>query len=105
MSHDFWIAIGGQRGAEWERIAGTRRFPVRSPIPVTATLPGLDGVQRVYLLALDVIAPDTLSLIVNHLAAKYSLSAEESEREIRTAGIPILEADTIMIVEHPQRWF
>jgi hypothetical protein len=86
------VTIHGQRGAEWESIAGTRTFPVLGPVPFLATLPGL-GERRVFLLDLKAVDADTLLRIARHLKSKFGLTEEEAAREIQAAGIPILEED------------
>ena len=102
--HDFWVTLHGERGAEWERVLGTSRIPVRSPIATLALLPSL-GEREVYLVALDVLAPGHLEKIVAHLCEKFQLSREEAEAEIRQAGIPILAEACSVFVHNPQRWF
>lgn len=102
-SHDFWVTIHGARGEEWKSITGTNRFPVISPIAVRGNLPGI-GEAGVYLLALDNVAADVKSRIIAHLANKFGLSPDETEEEVRKAGIPILETDCSVTVFHPQKW-
>ena len=104
-THDFFVSIDGARGAEWEAVTGTRRFPVRSPVPVLAHLPGYAVPQPVYLLALDQIDAETRARIVAHLASKFGLSEAEVAVEIAQAGIPILEDQCSVVVHHPMRWF
>lgn len=104
-SHDFFVYIDGERGAEWERVAGTRRFPVRSPIPALAALPGYQTPQRVYLLALDQVEPSRRARILVHLAVKFGLNEAEAAAEIAQAGIPILADQCSVVVHNPQRWF
>src|ERR1044071_3447050 len=99
-SHDFWATIDGERGEEWKRIAGTNRFPIRSPIPVLGDLPG-KGERRCYLLALDQVEPATLNRIVAHMAAKFGLSPEEARDEMEKVGIPILDEDCSVMVMNP----
>jgi hypothetical protein len=101
---DFTVTIGGSRGDEWERIAGTRTFPVRSPIPVLADLPGKPSAQ-VYLLDLASIAEGVRGRIVGHLSRKFGLSPDEAEAEATKQGIPILADECSVMIEHPQRWF
>lgn len=104
MSADFQVTIHGARGEEWHRIAGTNTFPVRSPIPVLADLPGRDN-ARVFLLDLELIEVEVKAKIVAHLSTKFGLRPEEAEEEIRRIGIPILEDECSVMVLNPQRWF
>ena len=104
-THDFFVVIHGKRGAEWEQVAGTRRFPVQSPFPVWAQLPGYAVPQRIFLLALDQIEAEMRTRIVAQLARKFGISQTELEQEIVKEGIPILEEACDVIVHHPQRWF
>jgi hypothetical protein len=103
-SHDFFVTIHGERGEEWKGIAGTNHFPVRSPIPSLGILPG-KGEQRVYLLALDQVEPETLNRIVSHMSEKFGLTPEEARDEMEKAGIPILADECSVMVHNPQRWF
>lgn len=105
MATDFHVTICGARGEEWQRIAGTNHFPVKSPIPSFASLPGFSEPQKVFMLDLHEIEAATLDKIVAHLSEKFGLSPSETEMEIRTAGIPILEADCAVTISHPQKWF
>ncbi len=103
-SHDFWATLHGERGEEWRLITGTNEFPIQSPIPVLGDLPG-KGETRCYLLALDQVEPEILRRIVAHLAKKFGMTPEETEREMKTVGIPIPADDCSMMVLHPQKWF
>jgi hypothetical protein len=108
-NHDFWVTLDDSKAEEWEALLGKdkgRRLPVKSPIPVLAHLPGFSVPQRVYLLALDCMEPDDVQKIAGRLAEKFGMTAEESEREVRAAGIPIREEHTSCVIVHrPQRWF
>lgn len=103
MSHDFWVTIHGERGAEWERVIGTNCLPVQSPVPIPALLPGL-GESLVFLLAMDQLEPEQVMKIVEHLSAKFRLSPEEAAQEIAAAGIPILHTDCSIMIHNPQKW-
>ena len=101
---DFTVTVGGSRGEEWERVAGTRTFPVRSPIPVIADLPGKPK-ARVFLLDLESIEAGVREKIVSHLARKFGLPPHEVEKDVNEAGIPILADDCMTTIQHPQKWF
>lgn len=102
--HDFWVTISGLRGEEWQRVLGTSRLPVRTPVPQLAHLPGHTTPQRVFLLALDQMSDEELEKIWRHLAQKFGLTPEQIRAEIDAVGIPILEADTVVIVHNHLRW-
>jgi len=104
MSADFRVTINGPRGEEWERVAGTRTFPVLTPIPCMATLPGRPGLSRVFLVDLGELGPGVLERIVAHLAAKFQLSEQEAAAEIKTAGVPILDEECTVSISNPQKW-
>jgi len=105
MSADFNVTINGPRGNEWERIAGTRRFAVTSPIPFLAHLPGFDEPQPVYLVDLAELDPATLARIVSHLGEKFALTAEEAYAELCAVGIPIWAEDCIVAIHNLMKWF
>lgn len=103
MSTDFYVSIGGARGEEWERIAGTRRFPVKSPIPFLADLPGQPKAE-VFLLDIQELEYDVLVRITAHLCQKFGLTTEEAAVEIKAGWIPILNEDCMVTILNPQRW-
>ncbi len=104
MPHDFFVTIHGERGAEWERACGTRQFPIETPTPNFANLPGKPR-SRVFMLALNQIDPPVMEKIVAHLAGKFKLTPEEAAVEIAGHGIPILEDDCSVLILNPQKWF
>lgn len=97
------ITILGERGAEWERITGTRTFPTLDWNPVRADLPGL-GVRDVHRLNLGLMPPDMVEKIVAHLAAKFGMTPEETRDEVMTKGIPVLAEGCSVVLNDPQRW-
>src|SRR5512135_2486606 len=101
---DFTVTVGGSRGDEWERICGTRTFPVRSPIPVLADLPGKPK-SEVFLLDLASIEKPVRERIVAHLSQKFGLPPAEAEAEVNSKGIPILAEECCTTIRNPQRWF
>lgn len=98
------MTVNGPRGDEFEQVCGCRTFPVRSPIPGLADLPGKPAAP-VYLLDLDEVEPNTIAKIINHLMLKFNVPPDEVQREIAENGIPILAEDCTVAILHPQRWF
>jgi hypothetical protein len=107
--HDFWITLKDTKAEEWVTLLGPdrgRRLPVMTPIPQLAHLPGFDVPQRIFLLALDCMEPNEIALISGKLAAKFGMTPDEAEEEIRKVGIPIREEHIDGVIVHrPQRWF
>jgi hypothetical protein len=103
MPSDFEVTLTGERGAEWERVIGRKTFPVRSPVPILAKLPGIPR-AHVYLLDLSLIEPAVLEKIVAHMGAKFGLTPEEERQEIAEKGIPILDEDCMVTIHNPQKW-
>jgi hypothetical protein len=64
-ARDFWVHVHGPRAADFEKVFGTARVAVQSPIPHAARLPGSDDPQPVYLLDLEWVAADTIAEIRN----------------------------------------
>lgn len=75
---DFWVTIIGSANAEKNGsvpLAPTV-FPVKSPIPMLANLPGKPGVP-VYMLDLSELSNDKYRAIAEHVARKFSEPLEE----------------------------
>jgi len=98
------VTINGPRGDEWERVCGTRSFPVIDWEPVNATLPGLPGVQKVHRVNIQALDSETLHKIAAHLAKKFNASLPETLAAIARDGIPILAEDCTVVLHNPQRW-
>ncbi len=96
------ITINGARGDEWQRVCGTRQFPVTTWEPIKADLPGKPQAD-VYLLNLLLVESVTLAKITAHLAQKFGLSEAEANAEA-IKGIPILAEDCTVVLNDPQRW-
>ncbi len=99
----FEVTIHGPRGDEWERVCGTRTFPVQYWTPIRANLPGIPNAE-VYLMDLREMEPDIVSKIVAHLAVKFGMTPEECWDELKKAGIPILAKDCTVMLHNPLRW-
>ena len=92
----------GPRAAEWEAIFGTATICVQSPVAVFANVMGEE--QLVYFLDLDTLTPNEFARLVEHLAGKFDLPADELPDLICTHGVPILAADCVVVVLNPARW-
>lgn len=97
------VTINGERGDEWERICGTRRFPVTTWEPLKADLPGKPNAD-IYILNLLLMESETLDKVTAHLAQKFGLSPQEANLEIVQKGIPILAENVTVVLNDPQRW-
>lgn len=97
------VTITGARGEEWERVCGTRTFPVTTFEPVRANLPGKPN-ARVYLLNFQLMNSDVLVKIVAHLSQKFNIPANEIEAEMAAHGSPVLAEDCYVVLNDPHRW-
>lgn len=103
--HDFWITVRGPREVEFLAVFGTARLPVRSPLPELASLPGKDGPQLVYQLAVDRISAEQRARLCAHLGEKFGYAPAFVDLWLDEEGMPILaDADTTITVYNPQRW-
>lgn len=98
------VTIHGERGDEWERICGTREFPVISPLPVRGSAPGVEA-GSFYQLDLDAMDVGLLDRILTHLCDKFQVPREEGEAHLREVGIPILADGCSMMTDNPALLF
>jgi hypothetical protein len=97
------VTISGPRGDEWERVCGTRQFPVTTWEPIRANLPGKPN-SLVWMMNLQLMDSDTLAKIVAHLSQKFGIPVQEIEAEMAAHGNPILAEDAFVVLNDPQRW-
>jgi len=97
------VTINGPRGDEWERVCGTRVFPVASFQPIKANLPGKPNAD-VWLLNLRLIDSPTLQRIIEHFSVKFNTPPNETAAAAAAQGIPILAEDCTVVLNDPQRW-
>jgi hypothetical protein len=108
MSKDFTAILNENeentdRIADWERILGTRRVCIKSPIPTRASLPDR-GEAFIYELDLDLLTDDQRERLVRHLAEKFGYTVEQVEQALPYHGVPILADDITLSIANPQRW-
>lgn len=106
MSKDFVAHLtgDGERVAAWRSIFGDSQIYIRSPFSVLANLPGI-GEAAIYELDLELLTAEQRQRLVNHIANKFNVPADEVERDLDTVGCPILAEDVFVAVHNPQRWF
>lgn len=97
------VTIRGPRGDEWEKVCGTRTFPVTTWNPMRADLPGKPNAE-VWFLHIILLGPGMLDKIVAHMANKFAVPLEELRREVDRQGIPILAEDGYVHLNDLQRW-
>jgi hypothetical protein len=105
MSKDFRVTVNDvARREEWLAIFGTDTMCVESPIPENATLPGLDGTQRIYKLDLAELTDEQRARLVEHIGHKFGLEVDEVNELLDVHGVPILADQCSVIVHNPQKW-
>jgi hypothetical protein len=97
------VTIQGPRGDEWERVCGTRTFPVTTWEPVRANLPGKPNAE-VWMMNLQLMDSETLGKITARLSQKFDIPVKEIEAEMAAHGSPILAEDAFVVLDDPQRW-
>ena len=97
------VTINGPRGDEWERVCGTRTFPVTSFNPVRANLPGKPNAE-VYIMNVQAMESAVMEKIAAHLAQKFGLTEQEVFSDMAAHGNPILAEDCTVVLNDPQRW-
>lgn len=104
MGKDFKVTVMGERGEEFTEVFGTNTVQVLLPFPHMVTLDGMEGEQSVYMLDVDALTDEQRDRLVVHLARKFASSEIEISRFLNNEGLPILAADTVATISHPQRW-
>jgi hypothetical protein len=102
---DFWVHVRGRRATDFERVLGTHVVPVTSPAPHLARLPGFDERRAVYLLDLDWVREQgRWDQLVAFICERFGQEPEFVEANLDELGMPILESDTTLRIDNPQRW-
>jgi hypothetical protein len=104
MGTDFRVTVMGERGDEFKDVFGTNTVHVLLPYPIMAKLEGLDEPELVYMLDADLLTAEQRDRLVWHLARKFMSSEIEVNRFLDMEGLPIRAADTVVTIDHPQRW-
>jgi hypothetical protein len=103
--HDFWLEVlDPQRVADFTAVFGSPRVPIKSPVVSLAGLPGKNSPTRIYELALDQITPDQRRRLIEFIAAKFHLPGYSVEEDLDAIGMPILAENTVITIDHAQRW-
>lgn len=102
---DFTAHVSGdnERVAAWLHVFAGAAVPLRSPVPHLARLPGR-GEELVYLLDIEALTADQRGRLVQHIAAKFSIPAEEVDADLDTHGCPILAEHVTVSIANPWRW-
>jgi len=104
-SHDFWLEVlDPQRVIDFTAVFGSARVPIKSPIVTLAGIPGKNSPTRIYELALDQITPDQRSRLIDFIALKFSLPRPDIDEDLDRIGMPILAENTVITIDHAQRW-
>lgn len=88
------VAVG-KRIEEWQRSFGRTVFPIVSPEPFLAVLPGL-GHTLVYLLDFDALCQSDQEPVILATADRFKISVEQAWRTVELDGMPI-RADHVTI--------
>jgi hypothetical protein len=97
---DKWLTTAAihdpERRAVWSEIFPDARVPIKSILPAVANLPGKPDAQ-IYILDLAAIDDIQRAQVIDMLARKFKLPAEEVSRDLDSMGVPIL-ADGVSVV-------
>ncbi len=106
MRSPLTVTITGPRGDEWERVCGTRTFPVTTWAPVKITVPDRAGAVDAWMLDIQALDSPTLNRILEHLFLKFGGTLAQVAADAAAHGIPILAEDAFVFVtlNDPQRW-
>jgi hypothetical protein len=105
MSKDFTAHVYGddERAAAWLHVFGGEVVPLRSPIAQLAKLPDREP-EQVYMLDIEALTAEQRDRLVQHIAAKFDIAAEEVESDLDTHGCPILAEHVTVTIANPWRW-
>lgn len=105
MPRDFAVTLGGKVGDEWEGAVGTRRFYVRTAIPVPVELEGL-GERDVFFLDTEATPDEVIGRIADYLANRSGEARDAVLVDIMTRGLPIrVDQCAVLSLGNLQRWF
>lgn len=94
----FEVQLSGERAGRWREVVGRDRFPIQSPVPILAILPGFREPQECYLLDPSRLTPDELDRIARYVSTLQGGSPEEVRREILERGLPIRAVGTSVAI-------
>lgn len=88
------ISSSSTRAAEWMRVYGSLTIPIKSPVPVAGSAPGLESV-RFYHVNVAELTADQRGRLVTFICEKFRRSPAEVERDLDDPdhGVPILADD------------
>ncbi len=104
MGKDFTVTLFGERGEEYEKVIGTRTINVRSPFPEARRLEGKAESELVYMVDLDLLTDEQRKKLIEHVANKFGADVRAVEAAINALGLPIRASETVVTVDHPQKW-
>lgn len=106
MSKDFIAHIDqdSPRASDWRAILGSNQVYIKSPIPFRANLPGHPD-TLVYEVDIPLLTPEQRAHLVEHLATKFNIPADQVEEDLDNTGCPIRADHVTIEVHNPQRWF
>jgi hypothetical protein len=84
---DFWVIINDERKENFEKLFGTNRVPIESPVPVRANTP--QGEKIFYQLNMRFLTPERKERVVEDLSKKFHLTKEFVLENLPKIGVPI----------------
>lgn len=94
MSTHVVKALTTTRAREWKKVFGTDKLPIQSIHPTLAHFPGYVRPQRCYMLDTHRLTERQWSLLILHLAAKFSYPLLWVRTLLPIHGVPILAKGT-----------
>jgi hypothetical protein len=100
VSKHFFVTVHGARAMDFQAVFGTATVCVKSLLPRLASLPEI-GRALVYDLGLETVSKDQRQRLVEHIAKRFGLPAEDVEKDLDSHGVPILAQDCTIVVDNP----
>lgn len=105
MGKDFIATIHDPaRKKEFLEIFGSDQVYLRSFIPNTIKVEGVQDPQTAYFLDLDLLSSEQLEKLIKHLAQKFNLSIDFVRNNIQEIGVPVLAQEVSVEILNPWRW-
>ena len=105
MGKDFKATIrqNSERAEAWREVFGSYEVPLRSPLPMRASAPGIaEGLF--YELDLQELSAEQRRRLITHIAQKFQIDEREVVETLDEVGCPILDEDVTVTVLNPLKW-
>ena len=103
MASDFTLTVTDEKRRKiFTSVFGSDTVQIQSPIAEEALL--REEFQRFYLLDVAALSDEQYHALIEHLVNEFGGEVEDAERFLKEQALPIIAHDTVVTIEHPQKW-